>query len=140
MLNIGLSTGCLLGRWQQTVSVMLEKDKGSPKIDRLRIIQLFEADYNFVLSLILGHRLMNFARKHCQFNESQYGSLKGKQAQSAIHNKVLTYDYFRLQKDNAATVEFDAAANYDRILPAIAVIACRRLGLANKVRDLFFIV
>ena len=138
MLNIGLSTGCLLGRWQQTVSVMLEKDKGSPKIDRLRIIQLFEADYNFVLSLILGHRLMNFARKHCQFNESQYGSLKGKQAQSAIHNKVLTYDYFRLQKDNAATVEFDAAANYDRILPAIAVIACRRLGLANKVGDLFF--
>ena len=73
---------------------MLKKDKGSPKIDRLRIIQLFEADYNFVLSLILGHRLMNFARKHCQFNESQYGSLKGKQAQSAILNKVLTYDYF----------------------------------------------
>ena len=138
MLNIGINTGCALSRWQQTVSVMLEKDKGSPKIDRLRIIQLFEADYNFLLSLVLGHRLMNFARKHCHFNESQYGSLKGKQAQSAILNKILTYDYFRMQKENAATAEFDAAANYDRILPAIAVIACQRLGLAKKIGDLFF--
>lgn len=138
MINIGLNTGISLNRWQQTISVMLEKDKGRPKINRLRIIQLFEADYNFVLSLVLGHRLMNFARRHCGFNESQYGSLKGKQAQSAILNKILTYDYFRMRKENAATAEFDAAANYDRILPAIAVIACRRLGLATKIGDLFF--
>jgi len=81
---------------------------------------------------------MKFARQHCQLNDSQYGSMKGKQAQSAILNKILTYDYFRLQKENAATSEFDAAANYDRILPAIAVIACERLGLATKIGDLLF--
>ena len=138
MINIGIMTGHALNRWQHAVSVMLEKDKGRPKIDRLRIIQLFEADYNFFLSLVFGHRLMGFARRHCQFNESQYGSLKGKQAQSAILNKILTYDYFRLQREDAATSEFDAAANYDRILPAIAVIACQRLGLAVKAGDLLY--
>ena len=53
-------------------------------------------------------------------------------------NKILTYDYFRLGKENVATSKFDAAANYDRILPAIAVIACQRLGLAPKVADLLF--
>ena len=138
MTNIALSTGCLLERWQHTVSVMLEKDKGSPKINRLQIIQLFEADYNFLLSLVFGHRLMTFARKHCLLNPSQYGSAKGKQAQSAILNKILTYDYFRLHKEDAATSEFDATANYDHILPAIAVIACRRLGLADKIGDLLY--
>ena len=35
-------------------------------------------------------------------------------------------------------MEFDAAANYDKILPAIAVIACQRLGLAEKAADLVF--
>ena len=78
MLNIGLATGIALHRWQQTISVMLEKDKGSPKLNHLRIIQLFEADYNFLLALMLGHRLMTFAQKHFQFNESQYGSMNGK--------------------------------------------------------------
>ena len=104
---------------------MLKKDKGSPKLNRLHIIQLFEADYNFLLALMFGHRLMKFARKHCQINESQYGSMNGKQAQSAILNKIITYNYFCLRKENAATSEFNAAANYDRILPAIAVIACQ---------------
>ena len=33
MLNIGLVTGTALHRWQHTISVMLEKDKGSPKLN-----------------------------------------------------------------------------------------------------------
>ena len=70
MLNIGLATGIALHRWPQTISGMLEKDKGSPKLHRLCIIKLFEADYNFLLALMLGHRLMKFAQKYCHFNES----------------------------------------------------------------------
>ena len=62
MLNIGLSTGVAFDQWKHTISVMLEKDKGSPKLHRLRIIQLFEADYYFLLALIFGHRLMQFAQ------------------------------------------------------------------------------
>ena len=53
-------------------------------------------------------------------------------------NKILTYYYFRLTKENAATAEFDVAANYDRILPALVVIACRRLGLGKQAGDLLF--
>ena len=75
MLNIGLIAGTALKRWKQTLSVMLEKDPGSPKLDRLRIIQLFEADYNFLLAVLFGHRLMGFARQHCSLNESQYKSM-----------------------------------------------------------------
>ena len=55
MLNIGFSSGVAMERWKHTISVMLEKDKGSPKLHRLRIIQLFEADYNFLLALVFGH-------------------------------------------------------------------------------------
>ena len=103
MLSIGLSAGVALERWKQTLSIMLEKDPGHPRLDRLQIIQLFEADYNFLLAVIFGHRLMGFARQHCNLSDSQYGSMIGKQAQSAVLNKILMYDYFRLMKGNAAT-------------------------------------
>ena len=53
MLNIGFSTGVALEPWTHTIHVMLEKDKSSPKLHWLRIIQLFEADYNFLLALVL---------------------------------------------------------------------------------------
>ena len=138
MLNIGLTSGITLERWKHTISVMLEKYKGSLKLDRLRIIHLFEANYNFLLALVFGHQLMGFACKPCGLNESQYGSMNDKQAQSPILNKILTYDYFRLKQENGATSEFDTSANYDSILPAIAVIACQQLGLVEKAADLLF--
>lgn len=40
---------------------MIKKDAGQPKIHRLRIIHLFEADYNFFLKLQWGHRLVRHA-------------------------------------------------------------------------------
>ena len=138
MLNIGLIAGTALERWKQTLSVKLEKDPRSPKLDRLCIIQLFEADYNFLLAVLFGHWLMGFARRHCSLNKSQYGNMNGKQAQSTVLNKILTYDYFRLTKENAATAEFDATANYDRILPALVVITCRQLGLGKQAGDILF--
>jgi hypothetical protein len=44
---------------------LLEKDKRIPKISsRLRIIHLFEADYNLFLKLIWGCRMIGRAEEH----------------------------------------------------------------------------
>ena len=81
---------------------------------------------------------MKFARKNCKINELQYGSMSDKHAQSAVLNKVITYDLIRLTQQDVAASEFDAAANYDRILRLLAMIACQRLGLAKKPADLLY--
>ena len=62
--------------------------------------------------------------------------MSGKQAQSAGLNKVITYDLIRLTYQDAATSEFNAMANYDRIMPTLAMIVCQCLGLAKKPADL----
>ena len=64
--------------------------------------------------------------------------MAGKQEQPAILKNILTYDYFQLTKENSATSKFDAQANYNRIIPALAVIACQRLGLGQKGADLIY--
>jgi hypothetical protein len=50
-------TGSPLNRWKKASQVMIEKGKGR-LIDNLRIIQLVEADLNFVLHTIWGKRLI----------------------------------------------------------------------------------
>ena len=72
---------------------------------------------------------MDFAAKHCNLKKSQYGSRSEKLCQSAMLNKVLTYDIFRLTKTNRAVAEFDALANYNRMIPALVAMVCHRLGM-----------
>jgi hypothetical protein len=52
MTTLPLKFGFAPKRWCRSITVMIEKDPGSPRIERLRIIHLFEADYNFVLKLM----------------------------------------------------------------------------------------
>ena len=49
----------LLDRWLHALQVMLEKIKGQPCLDKLRVIQLLEADLNIMLCIILGCRLIH---------------------------------------------------------------------------------
>lgn len=138
MLNIGLLAGIALPRWKYTLSLMMEKDVGCPRLHRLRIIQLFEADFNFLFVLVFGIRLTEFAAKHCNVHESQYGSTYGKQCQSTVLNKILTYDIMRMSKGTGAISELDAKACYDRLIPILVVIACRSIGLGKEASDLLY--
>jgi hypothetical protein len=46
-MNIAIQSGISIPRWSNAVNFMIEKDQGKPKLNRLRIIHLFEADFNF---------------------------------------------------------------------------------------------
>jgi hypothetical protein len=50
-MNIVVARGIAIPRWCQATNVMIEKDPDKPCIHRLRIIHLFEADYNYFLKL-----------------------------------------------------------------------------------------
>jgi hypothetical protein len=51
IINYALTRGYSYRRWQQVVNSMLWKEPGNHKIHRTRVIHLYEADYNLVLSL-----------------------------------------------------------------------------------------
>jgi hypothetical protein len=57
--SLPLRFGFVADRWQYSANLMLEKSSGR-LVHKLRIIHLFEADFNFVLKLIWGKRLMRF--------------------------------------------------------------------------------
>ena len=131
MINVGLMCDISLRRWQQSLNIMIEKEKGNPKLHRLCIIQLFEADFNLCLKPVFGDRPMGFAYRYCGLNESQYGSRAGYLFHGAILNKVLTYDILHATTKDVAYADFDAVANYDRMIPELVALACKRLGLGD---------
>ena len=60
-LNITITNGQVITRWCNPVIIMIEKDSGKPKVNRLQIIHLFEADFNLFLKLQWGSRLVKRA-------------------------------------------------------------------------------
>jgi hypothetical protein len=79
-----------LDRWLRCTQVMLDKGKGV-FINNLRIIQLLEADLNFILGFIWSTRLNQAANNSNLFNTSQF-ALSGKTCNSAVLKKVLFFD------------------------------------------------
>ena len=128
-MNIAIGRGISVKRWSNAVNVMIEKDPGRPRINRLRIIHLFEADYNLFLKLIWGSRLVRRAVLLDLLNDGQHGSVPGRTPMDPIMLNQLTTDLCRLLKVNYARFDNDASACYDRIIVALAMLAARRCGM-----------
>jgi hypothetical protein len=133
MMNIAIYHGIALERWSNSVTVMLEKDPGAPRINRLRIIHLFEADFNLFLKLQWGSRLVKHAVKHDLLNDGQHGSTPGRVSMDPVMLTQLTTDLSRLFKVNLARFDNDASACYDRIIVMLGMLAARRCGMPTNV-------
>lgn len=65
--------GISLKRWQNSITTMIEKVPGNPKINELRVIHLYEADYNLLLKIIWARRLIRHAHDEDRLNNGQSG-------------------------------------------------------------------
>ena len=111
------------------MNVLIEKDKGQPRINRLRIIHLFEADYNLFLKLMWGSRLVRRALHMDLLNDGQHGSVPGRTTMEPIMLNQLTTDMCRVLRINYARFDNDASACFDRIIVALGMLAARRCGM-----------
>jgi len=136
IVEIAFRTHSPLPRWKRSTQVMLEKGKG-PGIENLRIIQLLEADMNWLLRFLWGRKLNHHARKEGVYHHSQF-AVPGKLCGSAILNKVLYFDMLCQTRQCGALMDNDATAAFDRVLPALCVVTCRQLGMPKEAQRFFF--
>ena len=136
IVDIAFKTHSPLPRWQHATQLMLEKGKG-PAIENLRIIQILEADMNWLLRFLWGRQLERHAVDAGAYNEAQFAS-PGKLCQSGIVNKVLFFDLLRQTRQYGALTDNDATAAFDRVLPALCVVTCRQLGMSTSAQRFFF--
>jgi hypothetical protein len=131
-LTIATQRGISISRWQEAVNVLIKKDPGAPKINRLRIIHLFEADFNLLLKIYWGSRLVWRAKDMNMLNPGQHGSVPGRTAMELVMLNQLSNDICRSAKINIIRFDNDASACYDRILVHLGMMAARRCGMPEN--------
>jgi hypothetical protein len=130
IINISIIKSGPLDRWKQSSQIMIEKGKGH-FIENLRIIQLCEADLNFVLNILWGNRMIQTALQHKALDDSQY-AIPGQTCNSAVWNKVLYCDLLRQTLQPGIMTDYDATAVFDLVLHAMAIVTCRRFGMPHN--------
>jgi hypothetical protein len=90
MMTVPLDAGFYPELWKQAVGVMLENVPGIPRSDKLRIIQLLEADLNQVLRIAFARNITRLSKDHEGIiSEHQYGRAH-KTCMTTVLNKLLT--------------------------------------------------
>ena len=134
-MNIAIQSGISIPRWSNAVTVLIEKDPGQPRLHRLRIIHLFEADLNLFLKLQWGKRLVHRALDLQLLHDGQHGSVPRRNTLHPIMLMQLTTDLCRILKHDFLRIDNDATACYDRIIVALGMLAARKCGMpANAIR------
>jgi hypothetical protein len=129
MTSFPLKYGFAPKRWCSCIDAILEKIPGRPIIEKLRIIMLYEADFNFVLKLIWGKRLVRHAESNLALSSDNHGSRPGRKCTDALLEKLLIYENARLTRPSLIAVDNDAKSCYYRIIKSLAMTACMAVGL-----------
>jgi hypothetical protein len=108
---------------------MLEKDFGIPKIHRLRIIHLYEADLNLLLGIYFARVLVRHIESNDGFNDGCYGNRAGLSAHEPVFVEELQNTVCYLSRMNRVDQDNDATACYDWIPPNLANLVSRSNGM-----------
>ena len=134
MISIPLIHGFSPQRWQNSIHVMLEKIEGQPRIDKLRIIQLLEADFNIALKIKIGRSIMYNAERNQTLGNQMHGGRRGNSTATELSIQKLTHNITKQTRRCMVSMNLDATKCYDRIFPNLGGIALSRLGLTSNFR------
>jgi hypothetical protein len=114
---------------------MIEKEPGNPQLHRLRVIHLYESDYNSLLGIKM-RQVLHKAEDLQSLNSGTYGSRANRQAVDPTFIEVLQYDYASLTRWPEIKFSNDATSCYDRIIPSVSNVIARSMGLHKNIAKL----
>jgi hypothetical protein len=139
-VHVNLINYCLrfrysLRHWKEIVNVMILKSVGEYYIHQLRVIHLYEADFNFILG-IKWKQLLHHAEATNILHGGQYGGRPGREATTLTFIEELKTDICYASRKPLINFDNDAASCYDRIIADIASLVSRSHG---QHRDVYFV-
>ena len=128
IMQLAMDHSLILDRFLGVALTLLEKETGSPKIHRLRPIALVETELNCIAKAHWAQDMMRSIEKNTLITDDQYGGRKGRQAQSAVLNKMLYFNIQHQLAESAVFIDKDARNCFDRFLPNLISLENELLG------------
>jgi len=132
IINFCLKTGHVLECWKTIINTMIFKETGNYQIHRLRVIHIYEADFNLVLA-VKWRQLLQSSDHHGIINDGLFGGRPGCEAQSLTFLEELKYDISYMTRRTLFNFDNDATSCYDRIIVSLASLINRKYGIHRKV-------
>jgi hypothetical protein len=137
VISIATKLGRTLSRWCNVTTCMIEKIKGSTKVDKLRVIHLYEADYNIIQKNIWARKTIWKAHNSDRLHEGRAGSRPNQRAIDVVIKKEMKYEHTKLTRTNMGSIGNDAKSCFDRILCNLAMLVsryhvCRTIFVKHK--------
>jgi hypothetical protein len=126
--NIGGS----LNRWRKISTCMIEKVPGSPRIDKLRVIHLFEADFNMLIKIMWARKGVWHMHDKNAINHGQAGSRPGKRAIDVVIQKEMKYLYAITSRTVLGTIDNNATSCYDRMICNFSMLISLYYGIPEN--------
>lgn len=132
LINYAIRHKYSYDRWKTIVNVMIEKTPGDRRINKLRVIHLYEYDFSLLLA-VHWKRMMWQAETRGSINDGQYGGRKDRNPQSLVLFEELKNEICRFSRKSLVNFDNDAKSCYDRILPSVASLLGRVQGIHKHV-------
>lgn len=120
--NYTTKFGYTLNQWKTIESTMIPKNVHNSRIHRLRVIHIFEADYN----LLLGVKWRDIIWKlenNGGLHPGQHGSRPGHQATDLTLLEELTFDISKYGQTSIGNFDNGTSACYNRVIAEFASLA-----------------
>ena len=132
IINYCLKFGYSLERWRVSITMMIEKEPGNPKLHRLRVIHIYETDYNLILG-VKHRQLIHHMNDNQLFNDGVYSNRPGFSAQDPVFLEEMQHEYCRLTRYSHIKTDVDADSCYDRIVPSFGSLNLKKYGIHPNV-------
>ena len=113
------------------MNFMIYKEQGNVKIHLLRVINLYEADYKFLVGVV-WKKAIQHAQQLGKINQGQYGGCPDRCCTSVTYLEKLRRDISIMTRTAYTNFDNDAASCYNWMLMAVASISGRKYGVHKK--------
>ena len=112
---------------------MIEKVTKTPRINKLKVINIYEADYNLLLKYFWPKFSTKARRRTNTLGENHWGCRPNYSADNVALIDEFVAEVYRLTFNNLIKLQNDAKAYFDRIINSHAMLSSRKFKVPDNI-------